>query len=373
MLFQNIYGQNAVKQLFTGTVRENRIPHALLLTGPEGAGKLPLAVAYARYICCEHRNETDACGKCPSCVKYNKLIHPDLHFVFPITRTKDSITCDYYLQSWREFFLQQPYFNLNQWLAKTGSENGQGLIYSNESEEIIRKLNRKSYEAEYKIMLIWLPEKMHVACANKLLKILEEPPEKTLFLLVTENAEQLLTTIVSRTQRIIVPPLTEEDIRKAITDRYNIAEPEQNNILHIANGNYIRAEEIIQTSGENREYFDLFIKVMRSAYSRNIMEIKQWSEIATALGRKRQITLLQYAQRMIRENFILNLKNRELNYMVGYENDFSARFSPFVNERNIFALYSELENAERHIEQNVQAKLVFFDLALKIIMLLKDK
>ena len=372
MLFQNIYGQETVKQTFIRSVQENRIPHALLITGPEGSGKLPLSVAYARYICCENRSETDSCGVCPSCVKFDKLIHPDLHFVFPITRSKDSVTCDYYLEPWREIFLRQPYFSLDQWLAKTGSENGQGMIYSNESEEIIRKLNKKSYEADYKIMIIWLPEKMHLSCANKLLKILEEPPEKTLFLLVTENAEQLLTTIISRTQRIVVPSLEKEVVRKAIADRYQIEEPERSNIAHIANGNLIRAEEIIQTSTESREYFDLFTQVMRASYSRNAMEMKRWSEAMSRLGRKRQTSFLQYAQRMIRENFILNLKNSDLNYMTGDENNFSLRFAPFVNENNIFGLLSELERAERHIEQNVQAKLVFFDLALKMIMLLKS-
>ncbi len=372
MLFRDIYGQEAVKQIFTRSVQENRIPHALLITGPEGSGKLPLSIAYARYICCENRTETDACGECPSCIKFNKLIHPDLHFVFPITRSKDSVTCDYYLEPWREMFLNQPYFNLDQWLAKIGSENGQGMIYSNESEVIIRKLNKKSYESDYKIMIVWLPEKMHLSCANKLLKILEEPPEKTLFLLVSENSEQLLTTITSRTQRIVVPPLESAVVQKAIADRYGIEEPERSNIAHIANGNLIRAEEIIQTSNESREYFELFTQVMRASYSRNAMEMKRWSEAMARLGRKRQASFLQYAQRMIRENFILNLKNNDLNYMTGYENDFSARFSPFVNERNIFGLLSELESAERHIEQNVQAKLVFFDLALKMIMLLKN-
>jgi len=272
-------------------------------------------------------------------------------------------------------FLQQPYFSLDQWLAKIGAENEQGLIYTNESDEIIRKLNKKSYEADYKIMIVWLPEKMHHGqnvSANKLLKILEEPPEKTLFLLVTENVERLLPTIISRTQRIAVPPLESEVIRKAIAARYQMEETEINNVAHIANGNWIRAEEIIRTSNESREYFDLFIQVMRASYSRNVMEMKRWTEAMARLGRKRQTTFLQYSQRMIRENFIHNLKNTDLNYMTGYENDFSARFAPFVNERNIYGLLSELESAERHVEQNVQAKLIFFDLALKLIMLLKN-
>jgi DNA polymerase-3 subunit delta' len=373
MFFKDIYGQETIKQSFIKSVRENRISHALLISGPPGTGKLPLAIAYARYISCEDKRETDACGVCPSCIKYNKLIHPDLHFVFPITRSKDSITCDYYLKPWRDVLLNKIYFDLDQWLAEIGTENGQGLIYANESEEIIRKINRKSYEAEYKIMVIWLPEKMHVSCANKLLKILEEPPEKTLFLLVSENAEQLLTTILSRTQRVFVPPLEKRDIEKALAERYDLTEKEKNNIAHIANGNLVRAEEIIRTSQESREYFDLFVQVMRASYSRNTIEMKHWTESVSRLGRKKQTSFLQYAQRMIRENFILNIKNSELNYMTNYENDFSVRFAPFVNEKNIFGILTELEIAERHIEQNVQAKLVFFDLALKLIMLLKNK
>jgi DNA polymerase-3 subunit delta' len=372
MFFRDIYGQETVKQSFIKSVKENRISHALLISGSPGTGKLPLAIAYARYISCEHKGETDACGVCPSCVKYDKLIHPDLHFVFPITRSKDSVTCDFFLKPWREMLINKPYFNLDQWLAEIGSENGQGLIYANESEEIIRKINRKPYEAEYKTMIIWLPEKMHQSCANKLLKILEEPPEKTLFLLVSENPEHLLTTIVSRTQRIFVPPLEEKDIEKALLKGYDINEEERKNIAHIANGNLIRAEEIILTSTESREYFDLFVQVMRASYSKNAPEMKRWTEAVSGLGRKRQTSFLQYTQRMIRENFILNIKNPDLNYMTNYENNFSVRFAPFVNEKNIVGILSELEIAERHIEQNVQAKFVFFDLALKLIMLLKN-
>ncbi|HOU68716.1 MAG TPA: DNA polymerase III subunit [Paludibacteraceae bacterium] len=371
MLFRDVYGQEAVKQTLIRAVDENRVPHAILLSGSQGTGKLPLAIAFAQYICCENRHDGDSCGTCPSCLKFNKLIHPDLHFVFPITRSSDSVLCDNFLPQWRSNILEDPYFNLDQWMSKIDSDNKQGLIYANESDSIAHKLNQKTYEAEYKTMIIWMPERFHEVCSNKILKILEEPPAKTLFILVSEDSERLLTTIVSRTQRIFVPPLDEPTLASALASRYDLNETECKEISHIANGSFIMAKEIVQTSDESKEYFELFVQVMRDSYSRNAKGMKTWTDDMARLGRKRQISFLQYAQRMIRENFILNLKNSSLNYMTNFENDFSVRFSPFVNEKNIWSLLSELESAERHIEQNAQAKLVFFDLALKLIMLLK--
>lgn len=372
MQFKNIYGQESVKQTLRKSVDEGRVPHAVMLCGAPGTGKLALAIAYAQYLNCENRQGGDSCGVCPSCVKFSKLIHPDLHFVFPITRSNNSVVCDNYLPEWRSMVNATPYFTMDQWLQQISADNKQGMIYENESDVILRKLGQKSFEADYKTMIIWLPEKMNVVCANKILKVLEEPMGKTLFVLVSENTEQLLATILSRVQRILVPPLSDADMVQALKQRYTMKEEEYAEVAHIASGNLIAADDIIQTSDEKREYFELFAEAMRASYSRNVKRMKEWTEAMNRLGRKRQISFLTYAQRMIRENFIYNLKNKDLTYMTKFEEDFSVRFSPFVKESNIFGMLSELESAERHIEQNVNAKLVFFDLSLKLIMLLKQ-
>ncbi len=371
MLFREIYGQDSIKQTFIKAVSDNRLAHAILLHGPQGTGKLALAIALAQYVNCPNRTEEDACGTCPSCVQFRKLVHPDLHFVYPITRSSDSVKCDDFLPEWRKCVTEFPYFTLEQWEKLISQDNKQSTIYTNESNEILRKLSAKSYESEYKVMIIWLPEKMQEDCANKLLKIIEEPPAKTLFMLVSEEPEKLLATITSRTQRFFIPPLSEEDIANALRSKYSLSEEEMSNISHIANGSLIKAIDILESSQEENEYFNLFVYIMRTCYQRKAKEMKEWSEDIAKIGRKRQINFLEYTQRMVRENFISNLHVQKLNYMTQQENAFSTRFAPFINERNIAGFLSELETAQRHIEQNVQAKIVFFDLALKMTMLIK--
>lgn len=373
MFFKDVIGQEATKQRLIQEINEGRIPHAQLFCGPEGVGKLPLALAYARYLSCTNRGETDACGTCPSCVKFNKLVHPDLHFVFPIVKSakgKKEI-CDDYISDWRTFVLRNPYFNLNHWLNEMGAENSQALIYAKESDEIVRKLSLKSSEGGHKITIVWLPEKMHTVCANKLLKLLEEPPEKTVFLLISEAPEQILQTILSRTQRFNIRQIEESAIAETLQNKYGVLQTESFSIAHLANGNFVKALETIHLNEENRLFFDLFVNLMRLSYQRKIREMKQWSDQVAALGRERQKNLLEYCQRMIRENFIYNLRQRDLSYMTTDEQNFATRFSPFVNERNVMGIMDELSEAQLHIEQNVNAKMVFFDFSLKMIVLLK--
>lgn len=374
MFFKDVIGQETAKQRLIQEVNEGRIPHAQLLCGPEGVGKLPLALAYARYICCTHRGETDACGVCPSCVKFNKLVHPDLHFVFPIVKSAKGKkeVCDDYIAEWRAFVLQNPYFNLNHWLNEMGAENSQALIYAKESDEILRKLSLKSSEGGYKITIVWLPEKMHVVCANKLLKLLEEPPEKTIFLLISEAPDQILQTILSRTQRFNIRKIEEPAIAAVLQTRYGVLQAESLAIAHLANGNFVKALETIHLNEENRLFFDLFVNLMRLSYQRKIKEMKQWSEQVAGMGRERQKNLLEYCQRMIRENFIYNFHQQALSYMTIDEQNFATRFAPFVNERNVMGIMDELSKAQQHIEQNVNAKMVFFDFSLKMIVLLKQ-
>ena len=384
MLFSQIIGQQEIKSRLIRTVTEQRIPHAQLLRGPEGVGKLALAIAYAQYICCENRTATDSCGVCPSCVKYRKLAHPDLHFVFPVIKpaSRSSVVCDDFITEFRGMVLENVYFGLNDWYAKISGDAKQGLIYSNESEEIIRKLSLKTYESEYKIMIIWLPEKMHGTCANKLLKILEEPPEKTVFLMVSNTPDEIITTILSRTQHVHVPRLSEDEIVKALlkNDELDIETSDANYAAHIANGSYLSAVAVLNEGDENKQNFERFVMVMRLAWQvgnkkdhASLKTLRKWSDdmAAASMGRERQKNFLSYAQRMTRENFIRNMQQPDLNYLTSNEADFSQRFSPFINERNVEDLMSEFALAERHIEQNVNAKMVFFDLTLKVIMLLK--
>ena len=372
--FRDVIGQGAAKQRLLQEAGEGRIPHAQLFCGPEGAGKLPLALAYAKYLCCTNPGPEGACGTCPSCVKWKKLVHPDVHFMFPIVKSAKGKkeVCDDYLADWRHLLMNNPYFALPHWLSAMGAENGQALIYARESDEITRKLSLKSVEGGYKITIIWLPEKMHEACANKLLKLLEEPPEKTLFLLVSEMPEQLLSTILSRTQRFSVPRIAEADIALALRDKYAVQSADADAIAHMANGSFVKALETISLNEENQLFFDLFVSLMRLAWQRKIRELKQWSEQVAGLGRERQKNFLDYCQRMIRENFIYNLHQPEMNYLTRPEENFAIRFAPFVNERNVVGIMEELSEAQLHIVQNVNPRMVFFDFALKMIMLLKQ-
>ena len=384
MLFSDIIGQQEVKTQFARTVTEQRIPHAQLIRGPEGIGKLGLAIAYAQYICCENRTAKDSCGICPSCVKYKKLAHPDLHFVFPTIKPagKSSVVCDDFIAEFRQMVLKSPYFGVNEWYAQISGDAKQGLIYSNESEEILRKLSLKTYESEYKVMIIWLPEKMHTTCANKLLKILEEPPEKTVFLMVSNEPDQIITTILSRTQHIYIPRLKNEEIVQALLKNEDLDIEKQDALyaVNIANGSYLGALAVLNEGDENKQNFERFVMIMRLAWQvgnkkdhASLKTLRKWSDdmAAAAMGRERQKNFLSYAQRMTRENFIRNIQQPELNYFTTPEAGFSERFSPFINERNVEDLMNEFALAERHVEQNVNAKMVFFDLVLKVIMLLK--
>lgn len=375
MFFRDIIGQDEIKKQLIKNVQENKIAHAQLLCGSEGVGKLPLAIAYARYISCQHPSNEDACGKCPNCIKFNNLAHPDLHFIFPVVKKKSSkdIVSDDYISEWRELIARTPYFNLPMWLEEMGAENQQAQIYVKESNEIIRKLSLKSSQGGYKIIIIWLPEKMNIECSNKLLKLLEEPAEQTVFLLVSEEPDMLLTTIQSRTQRINVKGIEEKALQDTLVNQHGLQEQDAIHIAHRSEGNYLKAIESISLNEENKLFFELFVALMRLAYQRKIKDMKFWSEKVAGMGRERQKNFLGYCQRMIRENFIYNFHNRSITYLDNDEEAFSTRFAPFINERNVMEIMNELSEAQRHIEQNVNAKMVFFDFSLKMIVLLIQK
>lgn len=372
MYFKDIIGQETVKQRLRLEVREGRVPHAQLFAGPEGTGALPLAIAYARFLLCTRRGEEDACGTCPSCVKLNKLAHPDLHFVFPVVKRKgggDTVSDDY-IREWRELAISTPYFGMNHWLDAMGAENQQAQIFVKESDELVRKLSLKSSEGGYKVVIIWLPEKMKVECANKLLKLLEEPPAQTVFLLVSEEPDRILPTILSRTQRINVPRLEDAEIAEALKVRFGLQDTDAAETARLAEGSYLQALEIIHLSEDTQLFFGLFVSLMRLAYQRKVKEMREWSDTVATMGRERQKDFLTYCQRMVRESFVSNFHRKEMNYMNREEENFTIRFAPFINERNVMGITDELAEAQTHIEQNVNPRMVFFDFALKMIVLL---
>ena len=369
MLFKEVIGHQEIKQKLIATVRDNRISHAQLFLGPEGSGNLAMALAYAQYISCLDRNENNSCGVCTSCVKYKKLIHPDLHFVFPVNTTKEitnNPVSDDFIAEWRDIVLENPYLTLFQWYENIGIENKQGFISVNESKEIVKKLSMKAFESEYKVMVMWMPDKMHPAAANKLLKILEEPQGNTVFLLVTDNTENFLPTILSRTQIIKIPGIDEESLFNALKKKYNLTDEELRNAARLADGNYIRAIEYIERSEETKLNFDRFVQLMRLAYSRNMTGIYKWVEDVSVIGREKQKNFLIYALRLIHGNYLLNMENRDMVRLSTDELVFSEKFSSFINHDNAAEVTDELNKACLHIEANANTRIVFMDLALKL-------
>lgn len=375
MYMKDIIGQNEAKQRLLTLVDEGRIPHAMLFCGPSGSGKLPLALAFARYLTCENPDSEDACGKCPSCLMMNKYAHPDVHFAFPVVKKKsghNTVSADY-LSEWRQQLLDTPYFDLPMWLARMGTENQQAQIFVNESDEIQRALSLKPSHSQFKIMFIWLPEKMNTECGNKLLKLLEEPPAHTVFLMVSESPDTLMPTLTSRMQRFRLPPLPETNIAAMLASRYMLSEEDSHEIAHLAEGSVITAIASIRLGEERRTFFELFTSLMRLAYARKLKELKAWSEQVASMGRERQKNFLDYCERMLRENFIYNFHRPDMNYLAREEKQFAVRFAPFINERNVMGIFNELQEAAQHIEQNANPKFVFFDFVLKIIVLLVKK
>jgi DNA polymerase III subunit delta' len=375
MNFERIPGQQEIKAKLIRSVKEERVSHAQLFAGPEGCGSMALALAYARYISCENRTDHDSCGTCKSCVKYEKLIHPDLHFVFPVIKGKkvtDPVS-DNYLEEWREFVRKSPYFNFNNWMDSIEVGNAQGMIFASEASEIIKKLSLKTFESDFKIMIIWLPEKMHQATANKLLKMIEEPPEKTLFLLVSEEPDKVIPTILSRCQLVKIPSFTGMAIEKYLLNRFNITAGKAADLSRVSNGNITRAIELIENEDYSVANLERFKSLMRFAWKRDIISLINWSEEIASTGREAQKNFITFALRLLRENLMLSLgqlKNR-LVYLAGDEADFSGKFHPSVNQTNIYPLNEELNLVYSHIESNGNAKIIFLDLALKVTRLIR--
>ncbi len=386
MYFRDIIGQEEVKSHLRQMIDAGQLPHALLFDGQGGAGELPLAMAAARYLMCTDRHDGDACGQCPACQQFNRFSHPDVHFAYPIYRKsgKKSL-CSDFLPLWRQMLSADPYFSFNDWMGKVDNANAQGTIYAEEGNEIIRQLGLKSYESPYKVMIVWLPEKMNPTAANRLLKIVEEPPENTFFFLVSENSLQIIGTILSRTQRLKIRGIDEVSLQVELRRRYPQLSPsEAASFARLSEGNWLKAVQDVESNEDKRFFLDQFVRCMRGAYTianfgpnrrvekqNSLIDLKAWSEEMAKIGRERQKLFFGYSQRLIRENFIMNARQPQLNYLTQEELAFSSRFFPFINQNNVEAFLDEFQLAEQHIEQNVNARMVFFDLALKAILLFK--
>uniref|UniRef100_UPI003217ABCB DNA polymerase III subunit n=1 Tax=uncultured Draconibacterium sp. TaxID=1573823 RepID=UPI003217ABCB len=373
MFFKDVVGQDEIKKRLIRSVQEERISHAQLFSGHSGTGKLAMALAYAQYISCRNRTAEDSCGVCPSCHKYQKLAHPDLHFVFPIYNAKNlnKPVSDDFLPQWREMVTANPYFQLSQWLGHIDAGNSQGEIYERESESILRKLNLKSFEAEFKVMIIWLPEKMNQACSNKLLKMIEEPPSKTLFLLITENEEGVIGTIRSRAQLVKFPFITNSALEQALQKTEGIDHEIIPDAVHLASGSYIKALEYLTPGDDEQFYFQKFQEMMRFAYARKVSELIVWADEMAKIGRDKQKAYFAAALRLVREYFVSNLKRSEIVYMNRDEKEWAKKFAPFINERNIIAFADEFELAIKHISMNGNPRIVFMDTALRMVRLIK--
>lgn len=382
MLFSEVLGQDHIKSHLTKSADAGRIPHAQLFVGPEGSGTLPMAIAYAQYILCGNKNSENSEGN-PACnLKFNNLSHPDLHFAFPVT-TNDKVkrhpVSSHFLEEWRQLIDQQPYGNLFDWYKMLGVDNKQGQIGVDEALDIVKSLSLKSYEGGFKIMLIWMSEKMNTSCANKLLKLIEEPPEKTVFILVAEDEEQIISTIRSRCQVLHFPGLSEAIIADSLVKKYDIEETIANKIAQQSNGNFNKACDLVYQDSEDIQFEKWFIAWVRSAFKAKgnksaIRELIAWSGVIAKTGRETQKQFLQFCINYFRQALLLNYKADDLVYLEPKSESFKLeKFAPFVHDANIIDITKELQDAIYHIERNGNSKIILTDLSIKLTRLLHKK
>ncbi len=382
MLFSEILGLSHIKSHLSKSVENGRIPHAQLFVGPEGSGTLPMAIAYAQYILCantdaENSNGNEACN-----LKFNNFSHPDLHFAFPVT-TNDKIkshpVSSHFLPEWRQLLKEQPYGNLFDWYKRLGVDNKQGRIGVDEAADINKALALKSYEGGYKVMLIWMAEKMNTEASNKLLKLIEEPPNKTVFLLITQDEEQIISTIKSRCQVLHFPPLAQDDIKVGLIKQYNLPENEAIKIAHQSDGNYNKACDLVYQDSEDLQFETWFITWIRSAFKAKgnkaaIHDLIAWSEEIAKTGRETQKLFLQFCIEFFRQAMLLNYGADSLVYFETQTKGFDiSKFAPFVHNNNILDISEALQDAIYHIERNGNSKIILTDLSIKLTRLLHAK
>ncbi|GGK30543.1 DNA polymerase III subunit delta' [Yeosuana aromativorans] len=382
MLFEDILGQEHIKKHLTQSVDNGRIAHAQLFVGPEGCGTLPMAIAYAQYILCANSNGENNSGNESCNIKFNSFSHPDLHFAFPVTtsdKVKSHPVSNNYMDEWRQLLKDQPYGNLFDWYKQLGVDNKQGQIGVDEAVEIVKSLSLKSYEGGYKVMLIWMAEKMNQACANKLLKLIEEPPNKTIFILIAEDEEQIINTIKSRCQMLHFPPLSENVIKEGLIKQYGLEDSVATKIAQQSNGNYNKACDLIYQDSEDLQFEEWFVFWIRSAFKAKgnkaaIHDLINWSDDISKTGRETQKQFLLFCLNFFRQALLLNYKASGLVYLQPKTESFKLeKFAPFVHNANIIEINEELENAVYHIERNGNSKIILTDLSIKLTRLLHKK
>ena len=366
MFFNDIIGQSEAKVKLLGMFADNRIPHALMLTGPEGSGNLVAAFAFIQYLFCTQKQSHDSCGVCPSCLKTSKLSHPDLHLVFPIAKSDEVKTSNDLLPEFRECFLETPYITLKDWFNDLNAENKQPIINTEEASSILKKLSYTSYEGGYKVMLIWQPEKMNADCANKLLKILEEPPEQTLFVLVCNHPEQLLTTILSRVQQLLFYKIDSESIYKALMKQFGCNETIAKQTAFICDGNYREAQLLLQQNDDGQGFLQNFRAFMVIALNFDAIKAVAWIDENARTGREKQKQFLQYGLEIFRDCLMFNYGSVELIRLSGDEKTFVTKFSKFINQRNYEKITTEFNASFYYIERNANPKILFMDLLMKM-------
>ncbi|GAA0737176.1 DNA polymerase III subunit delta' [Gaetbulibacter jejuensis] len=382
MLFTEVIGQEHIKNHLTTSADNGRISHAQLFVGPEGCGALPMAIAYAQYLLCKNLNGENTGGNDACNLKFKNYSHPDLHFAFPVAandKVKKHPVSSHFLEEWRELLKEQPYGNLFDWYKKLGIENKQGQIGVDEAQDIVKSLALKSYEGGYKVMIIWMAEKMNTSAANKLLKLIEEPPEKTIFILIAEDEEQIINTILSRCQVLHFPPLAELDIKNALLQQFDIAEADATKIAHQANGNYNKACDLVYHDSEDIQFKEWFVYWIRSAFKAKgnkaaIHDLISWSETIAKTGRETQKQFLHFCMDYFRQALLLNYNAQELVFVEPKSESFKLeKFAPFVHGNNIMDISNELQDAIYHIERNGNAKIILTDLSIKLTRLLHKK
>lgn len=381
MLFKQILGLQHIKNHLVTTAKSGRVAHAQLFIGPEGSGTLPMAIAYAQYLLCGNTQGENVVGADACNSKCNSLTHPDLHFAFPVSnsdKVKSHAVSDHYLDDWRLFVKEQPYGNLFDWYRSVGIEKKQGQIGVDEAQDVVKKLSLKSYEGGYKVFIVWMAEKMNVSASNKLLKLIEEPPEKTVLLLIAEDEEQIINTIRSRCQILHFPPLAASDIIKELVNR-GVSEAEAHSIAQEADGNFNKALDFWNKDSEDLVFERWFVQWVRSAFKAKgnkgaIQELILWSDELAKTGREVQKQFLNYCLTVMRQALLLNYKADELVYLKIHLEGFELRkFAPFVHENNIVDIVEEIENAIFHVERNGNSKIIFTDLSIRLTRLLHTK